>query len=312
MKKLFPLLVALALLASACQAGGSQAKPTALSLPTAFPTNTPPAVNAPVDVSNNSKAGDERASSVDGMSEVYIPDGTFRMGALDADNQRDEEPAHNVTLKAFWIDKLEVTNAMFTLCVKAGACDLPQALKSGTRESYFNNPEFNDYPVVYITWAQASNYCTWAGRRLPTEAEWERAARGDDFRTYPWGDERPDSSRGNFNYFVGDTTKVGQFPAGASPFGVLDMAGNVAEWVNDYYDSNYYSQGVSMNPPGPGARSNFFARVVRGGTYQDAFIDIRLANRASVLGSNLNASDVNSREYLGEFSPKIGFRCGSD
>jgi eukaryotic-like serine/threonine-protein kinase len=308
MKKLFPLLVALALFASACQAGA----PTSPSLPTAFPTNTPPAVNAPADVSSGGKAGDERVSSVDGMPEVYVPDGTFRMGALDADNQRDEEPAHNVTLKAFWIDKLEVTNAMYTLCVKAGGCELPQTLKSDTRESYFNNAEFNDFPVVYVTWGQASTYCTWAGRRLPTEAEWERAARGDDFRTYPWGDDRPDSSRGNFNYFVGDTTKVGQFPAGASPFGVLDMAGNVAEWVNDYYDSDYYSQGVSMNPPGPGARSQFFARVVRGGTYQDAFIDIRLANRASVLGSNLNASDVNSREYLGEFSPKIGFRCGSD
>ncbi len=312
MKKLFPILVALALFASACQAGGSQAQPTAPSLPTAFPSNTPPAVNAPVEVSGNNEAGSERVSSVDGMPQVFIPEGMFRMGALDADNQRDEEPAHNVTLKAFWMDKLEVTNAMYTLCVNASACELPQTLKSDTRESYFTNAEFSDYPVVYVTWAQASAYCTWTGRRLPTEAEWERAARGDDFRTYPWGDDRPDSSRGNFNYFVGDTTKVGQFPAGASPYGVLDMAGNVAEWMNDYYDSDYYGQGVSMNPPGPGARSNFFSRVVRGGTFQDAFIDVRLANRASVRGSNLNAADVYSEDYLGEFSPKIGFRCASD
>jgi formylglycine-generating enzyme required for sulfatase activity len=246
------------------------------------------------------------------MPQAYIPDGTFRMGALDANPQRDEQPVHNVTLKGFWMDKLEVTNGMYLLCVKAGACEPPQSFKSGTRDSYFNNAEFNDYPVVYVTWAQSDGYCKWAGRRLPTEAEWERSARGDDFRTYTWGEDRPDSSRGNFNYFVGDTTCVGSFPAGASPFGILDLAGNVAEWTNDYYDSNYYAQGVTMNPPGPGARSEFFNRVVRGGTYQDAFVEIRLANRASVRGSNPNAADVNSADYLGEFSPKIGFRCASN
>lgn len=312
MKKLFPILTALALLISACQLGGGQAEPTAISLPTAFPSSTPPAVNAPAEVSAGGEAGSERVSSVDGMPQAYIPEGSFRMGALGSESSKDEEPDHQVTLKAYWMDKLEVTNAMYLLCVQAGACEPPQEFKSGTRDSYFNNAEFNDYPVVYVAWAQAQNYCNWAGRRLPTEAEWERAARGNDFRTYPWGDERPDSSRGNFNYFVGDTTRVGNFPAGASPFGVLDMAGNVAEWVYDYYDGNYYSQGVTMNPPGPGSRSQYFNRVVRGGTYQDAFIDIRLANRASVRGSNLDASDIYSDDYLGEFSPKIGFRCASD
>jgi formylglycine-generating enzyme required for sulfatase activity len=312
MKKLFPIFIALALFASACQAGGAQAEPTAISLPTAFPTNTPPSVNAPVEVSSGNDSGSERTSSVDGMPQAYIPDGTFRMGALDANPKKDEQPDHNVTLKAFWMDKLEVTNGMFALCMKAGACEPPQEFKSETRDSYFNNPEFNDFPVVYVTWLQASTYCSWAGRRLPTEAEWERAARGDDFRTYVWGEDRPDSSRGNFNYFVGDTSRAGNFPAGASQFGILDMAGNVAEWTNDYYDSDYYSQGVTMNPPGPGARSEFFNRVVRGGTYQDAFSEIRLANRASVRGSNPQASDVYSADYLGEISPKIGFRCASD
>ncbi|MEK6751459.1 MAG: SUMF1/EgtB/PvdO family nonheme iron enzyme [Chloroflexota bacterium] len=309
MKKLFPMLTALALFVSACQLGGSQAEPTAIALPTAFPTNTP-SVNAPVEAGGS--AGSERASSVDGMPQVFISDGTFRMGGLDTEAQKDEQPTHSVTIKGFWMDKLEVTNAMFGLCVKAGGCEPPQYFKSDTRDSYFNNPEFNDYPVVYVTWAQADTYCKWAGRRLPTEAEWERAARGDDFRTYPWGDDRPDSSRGNFNYFVGDTTRVGNFPAGASPFGVLDLAGNIAEWVSDYYDSDYYGQGVTMNPGGPGARSQYFNRVVRGGTYQDAFVDVRVANRASVRGSNLDATDIYSDDYLGEVSPKIGFRCGSD
>jgi serine/threonine-protein kinase len=215
-------------------------------------------------------------------------------------------------MKGFWLDKLEVTNAMYALCVQASACEPPQTFKSQTRESYFNNAEFNDYPVVYVTWLQADTYCKWAGRRLPTEAEWEYAARGSDFRTYPWGDERPDSSRGNFNYFVGDTTRVGNYPAGASPFGVLDMAGNVAEWISDYYDGNYYTKGANVNPTGPGARELYFNRVVRGGTFQDVFDDVRLANCASVRGSNPKADDVYSEDYLGEFSPKIGFRCASD
>lgn len=310
MKKIIPIFAVAAIILSACSMGS--AEPTAIPLPTAFPSVTPPAINPTAEAVNNADAGQERASSTDGMPAAYIPDGSFRMGALDPDIQRDEQPAHSVSMKGFWMDKLEVTNAMFALCVQAGACEPPQTFKSQARESYFNNPEFNDYPVVYVTWFQADSYCKWAGRRLPTEAEWEYAARGSDFRTYPWGDERPDSSRGNFNYFVGDTTRVGNYPAGASPFGILDMAGNVAEWLSDYYDGDYYAQGANVNPTGPGVRSQYFNRVVRGGTFQDVFKDVRLANRASVRGSNPQASDIFSTDYLGEFSPKIGFRCASD
>lgn len=310
MKKLIPVLAVLAIIASACGAGNAQ--PTAINLPTAFPSNTPPVINPTAEVGSGGDAGSERVSSADGMPQAYIPEGTFRMGAMDEHSKADEEPDHNVTLKAYWIDKLEVTNAMYMLCVQADACEPPQRFNSETRDQYFNNAEFNNFPVVYVTSHQAELYCEWAGRRLPTEAEWERAARGDDFRIYPWGDDRPDSSRGNFNYFVGDVTSVGQFPAGASPFGVLDMAGNVAEWVSDYYDANYYAQGVTMNPSGPGARSQYFNRVVRGGSFQDAFIDIRVAARASVRGSNINADDPYSEDFLGTVSPKIGFRCASD
>ncbi len=309
MKKIIPIFVALALFASACGAGNAQ--PTAIPISTAFPTNTPSAINPTAEIAVGSP-GEERVSSVDGMPQAYIPEGTFRRGGLDPDSQKNEKPDHNVTLKGFWMDKLEVTNGMYMLCVQAGACEPPQAFRSETRDSYFNNAEFNDFPVVHVTWMQADTYCKWAGRRLPTEAEWERAARGDDYRTYPWGDERPDSSRGNFNYFVGDTTRVGSFPAGASPFGILDMAGNVHEWLADYYDPEYYSKNVTMNPPGPGARSNFFVRVIRGGSFQDVFKDVRLAKRSSLRGSNPNASDPFSADYLGEFSPKVGFRCASD
>ncbi|KXK12429.1 MAG: serine/threonine protein kinase [Chloroflexi bacterium OLB14] len=310
MKKIIPIFAVLTMVLSACGAGGGAATP--IPVATAFPTNTP-SVNATAEVASaGGTAGEERLSSADGMSEIYIPEGTFRMGAMDTEEERDEVPSHNVTLKAFWIDKFEVTNGMYFNCVKAGACEPPQYLKSETRDSYFGNAEFNDFPVVYVTSYQAELYCKWAGRRLPTEAEWERAARGDDFRTYPWGDDRPDSSRGNFNFIVGDTTRVGSYPAGASPFGVLDMAGNVAEWVADYYDANYYAQNVTVNPTGPGARSQYFQRVVRGGTFQDAYKDIRVANRASVRGSNPSAQDQFSADYLGDVSPKIGFRCASD
>ncbi len=310
MKKILPILTIIAVFMSGCSMGS--AEPTAIPLPTAFPSVTPPAINPTTEAVSNAQPGQERVSQSDGMPAAYIPDGSFRMGALDTEEQRDEKPDHTVTMKGFWLDKLEVTNAMYALCVQASACEPPQTFKSQTRESYFNNAEFNDYPVVYVTWLQADTYCKWAGRRLPTEAEWEYAARGSDFRTYPWGDERPDSSRGNFNYFVGDTTRVGNYPAGASPFGVLDMAGNVAEWISDYYDGNYYTKGANVNPTGPGARELYFNRVVRGGTFQDVFDDVRLANRASVRGSNPKADDVYSEDYLGEFSPKIGFRCASD
>lgn len=311
MRKLLPILAVLAMISTACQLGGGQAQPTPIPIATAFPTNTPVALNPTAAPSGGNQAAGSERTSPDGMTEVFIPQGAFQMGGLDPNAQNDERPVHKVTMHAFWMDKLEVTNAMYLQCVTAGGCNPPQQLKSQTIQSYFNNPDYNDYPVIYVSWADAAAYCKWAGRRLPTEAEWERAARGDTLNTYPWGDETPDSSRANFNFQVGDTTKVGSYPAGASPFGALDMAGNVAEWVNDFYDGTYYDKGVTLNPSGPIARTNFFNRVVRGGTFQDAPIDIRVANRASVLGPDPNAL-AGSPQSIGEVSPKIGFRCASD
>jgi formylglycine-generating enzyme required for sulfatase activity len=252
-----------------------------------------------------------RVSTIDGMPQVFIPAGKFRMGGMDARSAPDERPAHTVSIHAFWMDQLEVTNAMYTLCIHSGPCTPPQSFKSLRRVDYFENPAFKDYPVVYVTWEQAKAFCEWAGGRLPTEAEWERAARGDDWRTFPWGEDKASGLLANYNMLVGDTSRAGTYPLGASPFGVLDMAGNVAEWTNDLYGGEIYaSLEGATDPTGP-TNTSTLQRVVRGGSLGDAEINIRVPKRSSVLGSDLNAP-VGSKEYLGDFSPRIGFRCVED
>jgi formylglycine-generating enzyme required for sulfatase activity len=286
--------------------------PSPSSLPTRSSTGTPTQTeqaSLPT-VAPTQEFVNLRVSSMDGMPQVYIPAGTFHMGGYDVRAAPDEFPAHDVTLDAYWMDQLEVTNAMYQLCVGAEVCTPPQSFESQRRTDYYNNPEFRDYPVVYVTWGQAKAYCEWADRRLPTEAEWERAARGDDMRTFPWGEDKPDYSFANFNFIVKDTSRVGSYPLGASPFGMLDMAGNVAEWTNDFYSPKYYSNAELINPLGPLTSSSFF-RVVRGGSLGDAEINIRVSKRSSVLGSDLR-TQTGSPEYLGNFSPRIGFRCAQD
>jgi serine/threonine-protein kinase len=252
-----------------------------------------------------------RISPVDGMPQVYIPAGTFSMGGFDVRAATDEFPARQVTLAAYWMDQLEVTNAMYQLCVATGGCTPPQRFGSQRRTDYYQNPEFKDYPLVNVTWEQAQTYCQWAGRRLPTEAEWERAARGDDdMRTFPWGEDKPDYRFANFNYIVKDTSRVGSYPLGASPFGILDMAGNVAEWTNDFYSPLYYSLEVNLNPLGPSTSASFL-RVVRGGSLGDAEINIRVSKRSAVQGP-VPGAPRGTPQALGVFSPRIGFRCAQD
>jgi formylglycine-generating enzyme required for sulfatase activity len=241
------------------------------------------------------------------MPQVYVPAGQVRMGGLDVNADEDELPAHSVTMNAFWIDQLEVTNAMYLLCVQSGACSPPATWGSEQRLSYFNDETYKDYPVVQVTWGQATDYCAWAERRLPTEAEWERAARGDDLRTFPWGDEPPSEIYANYNRLVGDTSRVGSYAAGASPFGALDMAGNVWEWVADYFSNQYYASSPSSNPTGPDT-SGTNQRVIRGGSFQDEWIDIRVSKRGSALGPNPLAF-YDDPDRNGESSSKIGFRC---
>jgi formylglycine-generating enzyme required for sulfatase activity len=218
-----------------------------------------------------SSAGDTWTRPEDGAVMIYVPAGEFLMGSTDDDPDAigDEKPRHAVYLDAFWIDKTEVTNAQYRQCVEAGGCDEPDCWD----DNDYNAP---DQPVVCVTWDDAGAYAAWVGGRLPTEAEWEKAARGTDGRVYPWGDSAPDCETTNHADCTGRPGAVGSYPAGASPYGGLDVAGNVWEWVADWYDDGYYERSPLRNPPGPD--SGIF-RVLRGGSYNINGWGVRCAVR---------------------------------
>jgi formylglycine-generating enzyme required for sulfatase activity len=210
------------------------------------------------------------------------------MGSADSNNQAnpDEKPQHRVYLDAFWIDRTEVTNAMYRLCVQAGLCRAP------SDTTYYADTQFGNYPVVNVSWNDTQTYCRWAGRQLPTQAQWEKAARGTDGRTYPWGEGLACDKANYKDCNVGHPVDVGSYPDGASPFGALDMAGNIFEWVADWYSESYYSGSPPSNPQGPDSGQY---RVIRGGSWLNVPQDVRAAN-------------------LGRLTPdkrygNLGFRC---
>ena len=221
------------------------------------------------------------------MSMVFVPAGEFVMGS---------DPLYMVHLDSFWIDKTEITNALYSKCVQAGACSPPRSSSSNTRENYYGNPEFNDYPVLYVSWLDANAYCAWAGGRLPTEAEWEKAARRTDARPYPWGDADPTVVSGLLNFSGQDTTQVGLYPDGASPYGALDMVGNVSEWVADWFSTDYYTIQPPSNPLGPESGEY---RVWKGGSWANTSID-------------LVSTYTRTGNLPTDASGGIGFRCARD
>lgn len=185
---------------------------------------------------------------------IPIPAGEFVMGcnsAVDDECESDETPMHTVDLSAYEIDRNEVTQDQYASCVNAGSCAPPKCEWDCAATTL---------PASCVTQDDAIDYCTWVGKRLPTEAEWEKAARGSDGRKFPWGNQPADCTLVNMVDCVGSSTPVGSYPNGASPYGALDMGGNMVEIVADFYDESYYSVSPSVDPKGPATGSRFVGR----------------------------------------------------
>jgi eukaryotic-like serine/threonine-protein kinase len=258
--------------------------PTEILQPTeVLPTNTPEpaATSLPAEIKDGKN-----------VSMVLIPAGDFTMGSSDT-GDAGVRPAHTVYVDAFYIDKYEVTNEMYDACAYAVECRKPQQSGSATHSTYFNNPVFANYPVIFIDWKMARAYCEWRGARLPTEAEWEKAARGTDERTYPWGNEAPNCSYANLTGCNGDTTPVDQYEQGLSPYGVYGMAGNVWEWTSTLFKLYPYDASDGREDP-----DSLGKRVARGGSWH-------------TIGGNAGNARTDTRLELdpGYYGAYVGVRC---
>lgn len=225
----------------------------------------------------------------DGM--VLIPAGEFLLGA--EDGLPDVRPMHKTYLSSYWVEKYEVSNAQYQRCVESGVCSPPKVRQA------FEDSQFAQHPVTNITWNQARSYCQWRGRRLPTEAEWEKAARGTDGRRHPWGNGEESINRKIKEQEMRSggkgTFAVGSVQEDVSPYGVSDVAGNAWEWVKDWYAQDYYVLGPSRDPQGP-LRGSF--RVFRSGDWSQPPPEMHLSYRG-----------WDEMTYWG---PTLGFRCAAD
>ncbi len=204
---------------------------------------------------------------VDGSLMVYIPSGEFIMGQGGEDN-----PEHTVYLRDFWIYRTKVTNQMYAGCVAAGGCSAPE----NEPADYYLDPEHAEEPIIGVNWEQAATYCSWVEGALPTEAQWEKTARGPDGNIYPWGDSAPNCDLLNFDSCLGSVSNVTDFPAGQSYYEALDMAGNTFEWVLDWYDPTYYEASPSDDPYGPELGE---VKSVRSSSFESAAQQVPVANR---------------------------------
>ena len=265
----------------------SQASATSTSQPA--PSMTPASTDTPVPAAPTLGIGSSMIGK-DQMILLYVPAGKFTMGS-DTDSD-DEKPAHLVDLAAFWIDQTEVTNGMYRQCVDEGECQEPGTKDSAKNYGYYQGLAYSNFPVMYVDWNMAQAYCGWAGRRLPTEAEWEKAARGEDRRIYPWGNEAPNANLLNFAYpgSTGDTSPVKSYEAGKSLYGAYDMAGNVWEWVSSLYKPYPYDPADGREDP-----SSTEERVQRGGSWLEDTTWLRSSKR-----------DKGRISYVGN---NLGFRC---
>lgn len=240
----------------------------------------------------------------DGMPMLFVPAGKFLMG--NDQGKKDEHPLHNVYLDAYWIDKFPVTNRLYARFLNevgnqtgSGsyyyAADNANARLVRVAGVWRIRKDFEDHPVTDVSWYGALAYCQWIGGRLPTEAEWEKAARGTDARTYPWGNQEPTCEFANFEGCLDGTSVIGSYPDGSSYYGLLDMAGNVWEWINDWYDENYYIEATKLNPRGSEKGT---ARAIRGGSWANSQRYLKCTYR-----SCSHPEDAGSN---------LGFRCVVD
>ncbi|HSM55732.1 MAG TPA: bifunctional serine/threonine-protein kinase/formylglycine-generating enzyme family protein [Candidatus Sulfomarinibacteraceae bacterium] len=262
--------------------------------PTPDPTSMPTATPEPFTTKTGSRM-------------IFMPGGLFRLG--NDEGESDEGPSRMVRLDPYYIDETEVTNGAYAQCVAAGECESPAYTRASFYPDYYGNPEYDDYPVIYVNWEKARQFCEWREARLPSEAEWERAAgfnpeQGVKY-TYPWGDEfdgallnycdancyKQEKDSG-YDDGYGDTAPVGSYPEGRSPTGVYDMLGNVMEWTNDWYERNYYTSAPEVNPLGP---LDGFSKSVRGGSWLSERDELTVTRRTFYQPNDHRAN--------------LGFRC---